>query len=98
MYVVEIAERLDAMSSVKLGGFRSQLEVSGVSSHTEVMRYYETICLWMTIYTLPSQGLTTLTKGLTAATRVIQSSSNELSTLASDCAKCYQTKANTYAL
>ena len=35
MYVTEMAERLDTMSSVKLGGFRSQLEASYVSSHIE---------------------------------------------------------------
>ena len=47
MYVVEIAEWLDTKSSAKLGGFQFQLEVS---SHTEKLRYNETICLWMTIY------------------------------------------------
>ena len=49
-YVVEMAERLDTMSRVKLGGFRFQLEASCVSSHTEELWYNETICLWMTIY------------------------------------------------
>ena len=34
----------------------------------------------MTTYTLPSQGLSTLEKELTAATHIRQSSSNELST------------------
>ena len=33
--VVEMAERLNTMSSVKLGAFRRQLEASCVSSHTE---------------------------------------------------------------
>ena len=33
-----MVERLDNMSSVKLGGFRSQLEASFVSSHTEKLR------------------------------------------------------------
>ena len=47
----------------------------------------------MTIYTLASRGLSTLE--LTAATSVMQSSSNELSTLVSDSAKSKQTKANT---
>ena len=30
-----MAEQLNTMSSIKLGGFKSQLEVSCVSSHTE---------------------------------------------------------------
>ena len=46
-----MTERLDTMSSVKLGGFRSQLEASCVSSHTEELWYNETVCLWMPIYT-----------------------------------------------
>ena len=33
--VCHMAERLDTMSSVKLGGFRSQAELSCVSSHTD---------------------------------------------------------------
>ena len=45
-----MAEQFDTMSCVKLGGFRSQLEVSCVSSHTEELWYYETVCLWITIY------------------------------------------------
>ena len=47
MYVTEMAERLDTLSTVKLGGFRSQLELTG---HTDELWYNETICLWMTIY------------------------------------------------
>ena len=35
MYVTEMAEWLDAMSSVKLDRFQSQLEVSCMSSHIE---------------------------------------------------------------
>ena len=31
----EMAERLDTMSNVKLGGFQSQLEESCESSHTD---------------------------------------------------------------
>ena len=50
MYIIEMAEQLDAKSSVKLGGFRSQLEASCMSSHTEELWYNETVCLWMTIY------------------------------------------------
>ena len=42
---------------------------------------------WMTIYSL-SQGLSTQEKELTAATRVMQSSSYELSPLVSGKAKC----------
>ena len=52
----------------------------------------------MTIYTLPSQGLSTLPMELTAATRVMQNSSNELSTRVFDSAIFKQTKANTNAL
>ena len=47
-----------------------------------------------THYTLPSLGLSPLVKELTVATCVIQSSSNELSTLVPDSAKCKQRKAN----
>ena len=43
----------------------------------------------------PSQGLSSLGKELTAATCIMQSSSNELSTLVSSKAKCKQTKATT---
>ena len=32
-----LAERDDTKSNVKLGGFQSQLQVSYVSSHTEVL-------------------------------------------------------------
>ena len=49
-YVCEMAEQWDKMSSVKLGRFQSQLEVSCMSSHTEKLWYNETVCLWMTIY------------------------------------------------
>ena len=45
-----LAERYDAKTNVKLGGFRSQLRASYVSSHTEELWYNETVCLWMTIY------------------------------------------------
>ena len=51
MYVVEMAERLDIMSSVKLGRFRSKLESSYVSSYTKELWYNETVYLRMTIYT-----------------------------------------------
>ena len=45
-----MAERLDAMSRIKLGRFQSQLEELCMSSDTEVLWYNETVCLWMTIY------------------------------------------------
>ena len=35
MYVTGMAERLNTKSGVKLGGFRSQMEASYVSSSTE---------------------------------------------------------------
>ena len=40
----------DTTSNVKLGGFRSQLQASYVSNHTEELWYNETVCLWMTTY------------------------------------------------
>ena len=43
--------------NIKLGGFQYQHEVSYVSSHTEELWYNETVCLWMTIYTLPPPGV-----------------------------------------
>ena len=45
-----LAERSDTKSNVKLGGFRSLLQASYVSSHPEELGYNETACLWMTIY------------------------------------------------
>ena len=45
-----LAERYDTKSNVKLGRFRSQLQVSYVSSHTEELLYKETVWTWMTIY------------------------------------------------
>ena len=45
-----LAERSDTKSNVKLGGFRSQLQASNLSSHTEELWYNETVCLSMTIY------------------------------------------------
>ena len=64
------------------------IEASCVSSHTEELWYNETVCPWMTVYTLLSQGLTFLEKELTAATPIMQSSSNELSTPVSSYIKC----------
>ena len=45
-----LAEQSDTKSNVKLGGFRSQLQASYMSSHTEELWYNETVCLGMTIY------------------------------------------------
>ena len=38
-----LAERSETKSNVKLGGFRSQLQVSYESSHTEELWYNETV-------------------------------------------------------
>ena len=43
-----MSEWLDTKFHVKLDGFRFQFEASCVSSHTEELRYNETVCLWMT--------------------------------------------------
>ena len=51
-----LAELSDTKSYVKLGGFRSQLQASYVSSHTEELWHNETVYPWMTIYTLPHEG------------------------------------------
>ena len=40
----------DTKCNVKLGGFRSQLQASYVSNHTEELWYNKTVCLWMTMY------------------------------------------------
>ena len=45
-----LTERSNTKSNVKLGGFRSQLQASYVSSYTEELWYNETVSLWMTIY------------------------------------------------
>ena len=49
--VRSLAERSDTKSNIKLGGFRSQLQASYVSSHTEELWYNKTACLWMTTHT-----------------------------------------------
>ena len=54
-----LTERPNTKSKVKLGGFRSQLQVSYVSSHTEELWYNETVCLWMTIYIYTDNQKTT---------------------------------------
>ena len=51
-----LAERYDTMSYEKLGGFRSLLPASYVSSHTEVLWYNKTVCLLMTIYIIGWKG------------------------------------------
>ena len=45
-----LSERSDTKSNVKLGGFRSQLQASYMSNHTEELWYNETVCPWMNIY------------------------------------------------
>ena len=45
-----LAEWYDTKSNLKLGGFRSQFQVSYESSHTDELCSNETVCLWMTIY------------------------------------------------
>ena len=45
-----LAERYTTKSNVKLYGFRSQLQASHVSSHTEKLWYNETVCLGINIY------------------------------------------------
>ena len=45
-----LSKRYDTKSNVKLGGFRSQLQASYMSSHTEELWYNETVWLSMTIY------------------------------------------------
>ena len=40
-----LPERSDTKSNIKLGGFRSQLQASYVSSHTEELWYNETVSL-----------------------------------------------------
>ena len=40
-----LTEPNDTKSNFKLGGFRSQLQASYVSSHTVELWYNETICL-----------------------------------------------------
>ena len=44
-----LAERSDTKSNVKMVGFRFQLQASYMSSHTEELKYNETVCLWLTI-------------------------------------------------
>ena len=44
-----LPERSNIKSNVKLAGFRSQLQASYLSNHTEELWYNETVCLWMTI-------------------------------------------------
>ena len=45
-----LGERYDTNSNVRLGGFRSQLQASFVSSNTEELWYNETVCGWLYIY------------------------------------------------
>ena len=52
------------------------------------------VCVCVCVIVLLSWELSTLTKGLTATARIMQSSSNKLGTLVSDSAKWKQTKTN----
>ena len=52
-----LAERYDTKSNVKIDGFRSQLQASYMSSHTEELWYYETICLVDNNILLPTLGV-----------------------------------------
>ena len=56
------------------------------------------IYIYITIYTLLSRWLCILAKELTEAIRIMQNSSNELSTPVSDNAECMQTKTNKNAV
>ena len=48
--VLLLAERYDTKSNIKLGGFRSQLQASYESSHTEELWYNETVCLCLQLF------------------------------------------------
>ena len=69
-------------------------------SISRVWLHWRVVCLWMTIYTLPSSGgvWAFWRRNITVAARVTQSPSNEMNTPVSDSAKCKQTKLDTYAL
>ena len=45
-----LAERYDPKSNIMFGGFRSQLQASYASSHTEELWYNVIVYLWMTKY------------------------------------------------
>ena len=45
-----LAEQYETKSNIKLGGFRSHVQASYLSSYTEELLYNKTVCLWMTIY------------------------------------------------
>ena len=50
-----LAKRSDTKSNIKLGGFRSQLQASYVSSHTEELWYNKTVCGGLYIYLLTKE-------------------------------------------
>ena len=50
IYIHLLVEWSNTKSNIKLGRFWSHLQASYVSSHTEELRYNETVCLWMTVY------------------------------------------------
>ena len=58
--------------SMKLEGFRSQLEASYLSIQTEGLWYNKTAFVDDNIYRLFSQGLSPVAKESTAATRVME--------------------------
>ena len=43
-------EWYDTKSNIKFDGFWSKHQASYMSSHTEELRYNQTVCQWMTIY------------------------------------------------
>ena len=91
--------RLCYQADWKLARFQSKLKASCMSSHTSELWYNETVCGWQYIYFPHPRSLRTLTKELAVATRIMQSSSNKLSTLISISIKCKQTEIfNTYTL
>ena len=99
LFALLVSVRLCYRADVKLTGFRSSLEAFCMSNYTDELWYNETVCLEMTIYTPTLRGLSTLSKELMGATRVMQSSSNELSAPVSVRVKCKQMSTfNTYTL
>ena len=48
--VVDLLAEYDTKFNVKLGGFRSQVQASYVSSHSKELWYHETVSLWLIIY------------------------------------------------
>ena len=74
------------------------LDCKIVWDQTPVTLLHSLLWVYIYIYMPPYQGLSTPAKELTAATHVMQSSSNELSILVSVKAKCKQMKTTTWCL